>query len=104
MKFKIPIPDFSDSEFVGTKATATTKKGKKKVQAKQVDAIELVVDMISDLNIEPMSVITAIVSIIIILFFYGNVTSSLLNNTASGIAGVLFLIASLALYMKSSKK
>ena len=34
----------------------------------------------------------------------GNVTSSLLNNTASGIAGVLFLIASLALYMKSSKK
>jgi len=92
MKIKIPIPDFSNSEITGKRTTAN----KKKVKSTQEDAFVELVKIISDLNITPMQVITATVSIFIIIFLYGNITSSLntdvVGNSAANMIAIIPLL------------
>ena len=99
MKFKIPIPDFSNSEVVEKRTTTK----KKKVKSTQEEGITELVKFISDLNIKPGNAATFIVSMIIFLYCYGSITSSLntstISNNTINIVGIIPLLVIAAIVL-----
>jgi len=99
MKFKIPIPDFSNSEVVEKR----TNVNKKKVKSTQEDVFIELISMISNVGIKPGTAIMWVVYGLIMFWLFGSITSSLntdiIGNSAVSMIGIVTLLISISMVL-----